>query len=52
MTDDRSLREKVADAARATAEIRRHIERLTNEAFAAAKQQVHRKPKPMRKNAN
>jgi hypothetical protein len=52
MTDDRSLREKVADAARATAEIQRHIERLTNGAFAAAEQQVHRKPKPMRENAD
>jgi hypothetical protein len=39
MTDDRSLREKVADAARATADIRRHIERLTTEAFAAAERQ-------------
>jgi hypothetical protein len=33
-TDDRSLSDKIADAARATAEIRRHIERLTVEALA------------------
>jgi hypothetical protein len=51
MTDDRSLREKVADAARATADIRRHVEHLTNEAFAAAEQQ-RRIEEAMRENAD
>ena len=39
MTDDRSLQQKVDDAARATWEIWNHLERLTAEAFAAAEQQ-------------
>jgi hypothetical protein len=38
MTDDRSLQQKVDDAARATWEI--WLERLTAEAFAAAEQQT------------
>jgi hypothetical protein len=33
-TDDRSLSDKIADAARATAEIKRRLEQLTSEAFA------------------
>jgi hypothetical protein len=33
-TDDRSLSDKIADAARATAEIKRRLEQLTEEAFA------------------
>jgi hypothetical protein len=32
--DDRSLRDKIKDAARATAEIKRHLEHLTEEGLA------------------
>jgi hypothetical protein len=36
---ERSLQQKVDDAAEASAQIWKHIRRLTNEAFAAAEQQ-------------
>jgi predicted ArsR family transcriptional regulator len=33
-TDERSLRDKIKDAERATAEIKRHLEHLTEEGLA------------------
>ena len=38
-SDDRSLRDKIKDAPRATAEIKRHLEHLTEEALARLNRQ-------------